>query len=417
MCRPPIGGHGKRPFTTVVPSLLGLAAAAMLTMLIATTNSSSSMMGLCKSAGCMGGLNSKERQLPPLPSPNPAMLPSGRLELLHGCTDFRCLRAAHALPRGPGQAFNFPHFFVIGFPKCATTSLAAYLQRHPQAVESNPKEPRMFNAVGNCSHPDSPTLRWGCDKAQEERYLLRTLKRDVVVESGLSRAAFEASTDYSWTPHVVASGIRRELPWLKLVVSIREPISTAISGVVHRLQELGRPKEEQSDWWVPEPVDECLERMRGGTNGTSMADCLRIRLGGDKSAWFDYTRAMAGWLHAFPAEQFHVLQYENLTAPGSREAVLADMQRFLGLDPSLAPRELPAENSRKGSEHPEGWPMRREQYEEFVGIATAASHRLAEQLEQHGLKDGEQWLEAWEAAWSCNLASCDANGDCLIQLT
>ena len=28
------------------------------------------------------------------------------------------------------------------------------------------QETRFFNIVGNCSHPDSPTLRWGCDKTQ-----------------------------------------------------------------------------------------------------------------------------------------------------------------------------------------------------------------------------------------------------------
>lgn len=96
------------------------------------------------------------------------VLPGTTLPALRSCTDFRCLRAAHALPRGPGQTFNFPHFFIIGtrgnrpcgsinlshrqhcidqppckhttgFPKCATTSLAAYLHRHPQALGSNPK--------------------------------------------------------------------------------------------------------------------------------------------------------------------------------------------------------------------------------------------------------------------------------------
>lgn len=345
------------------------------------------------------------------------VLPGTTLPALRSCTDFRCLRAAHALPRGPGQTFNFPHFFIIGFPKCATTSLAAYLHRHPQALGSNPKETRFFNVVGNCSHPDSPTRPWGCDKAQEERYLLRTLARDAVVQSGLTRAAFEASTDYSWMPAMVASGIRRELPWLKLVVSMREPISTAISGAVHRMEIIAQFVGTWPDWWVPEPADECLDRLRLGRTGTSMADCLRIRLGTDKSRWFDYSLAIAGWLHAFPAEQLHVIQYENLTAPGSREAVLADMQRFLGLDPGQAPPELPAENSRKGSEHPGGWPMRREQYEEFMSAAKDSSNRLAEQLVQHGLMDGQTWLEAWEVAWNRNLASCDASGNCLIQLT
>lgn len=46
----------------------------------------------------------------------------------------RCLpRPAAALvqPRAPGQ-FRYPHFFILGFPKCATTSLYCHLIQHPQ---------------------------------------------------------------------------------------------------------------------------------------------------------------------------------------------------------------------------------------------------------------------------------------------
>ncbi|GBG00566.1 hypothetical protein Rsub_13373, partial [Raphidocelis subcapitata] len=53
------------------------------------------------------------------------------------CTSFACLRAAHSVPH-EGK-FNFPHFFIIGYPKCATTSLHAYLEKHPQALGSTPK--------------------------------------------------------------------------------------------------------------------------------------------------------------------------------------------------------------------------------------------------------------------------------------
>jgi hypothetical protein len=53
------------------------------------------------------------------------------------CTSFACLHAAHRLPH-VGR-FNFPHFFIIGYPKCATTSLHAYLEQHPQALGSQPK--------------------------------------------------------------------------------------------------------------------------------------------------------------------------------------------------------------------------------------------------------------------------------------
>lgn len=109
------------------------------------------------------------------------VLPGTTLPALRSCTDFHCLRAAHSLPRGPGQTFNFPHFFIIGtwdnrplwkhelepwaasmltnfpahaptgFPKCATTSLAAYLHRHPQALGSSPKVSECL-AAQPCGH-------------------------------------------------------------------------------------------------------------------------------------------------------------------------------------------------------------------------------------------------------------------------
>lgn len=47
--------------------------------------------------------------------------------------------------------------------------------------------------------------------------------------------------------------------------------------------------------------------------------------------------------------------------------MLGDLQRFLGLDASLAPAALPRENSRK-AQRPDGWPMARSEYEELVRI-------------------------------------------------
>lgn len=38
------------------------------------------------------------------------------------CEDFACLRTAHAAGTG-GPRFNFPHFMIVGWQKCATTSL------------------------------------------------------------------------------------------------------------------------------------------------------------------------------------------------------------------------------------------------------------------------------------------------------
>jgi len=38
-----------------------------------------------------------------------------------------------------------PNFFIIGAPKCGTTSLASWLGEHPNIFMSMPKEPRFFN--------------------------------------------------------------------------------------------------------------------------------------------------------------------------------------------------------------------------------------------------------------------------------
>ncbi len=39
-----------------------------------------------------------------------------------------------------------PNFFIAGMPKCGTTALAAYLQKHPDVMISEPKEPHYFSA-------------------------------------------------------------------------------------------------------------------------------------------------------------------------------------------------------------------------------------------------------------------------------
>ncbi len=42
-----------------------------------------------------------------------------------------------------------PNFFIIGAPKCGTTSMAAWLGTHPQVFITNPKEPHYFSLDEN----------------------------------------------------------------------------------------------------------------------------------------------------------------------------------------------------------------------------------------------------------------------------
>ena len=38
-----------------------------------------------------------------------------------------------------------PNFFIVGAPKCGTTSLSVYLSQHPEILISDPKEPHHFS--------------------------------------------------------------------------------------------------------------------------------------------------------------------------------------------------------------------------------------------------------------------------------
>ena len=38
-----------------------------------------------------------------------------------------------------------PNFFIIGAPKCGTTSMSVYLSSHPDIIISDPKEPHYFS--------------------------------------------------------------------------------------------------------------------------------------------------------------------------------------------------------------------------------------------------------------------------------
>lgn len=113
-------------------------------------------------------------------------------------------------------------------------------------------------------------------------------------------------------------------------------------------------------------------------------------------------------------------QYEALTSEEAEEPTLRALKAFLELDPDLpggADATLGMSNARKDRVMPEGWPMRRERYEELVALVEPDARGVAAVVDELGLGDGAAWLARWRAAWEANLASCDAAGDCRIQLT
>jgi hypothetical protein len=232
-----------------------------------------------------GGAKGAKGAAPRPPQPAaPAPPPATRLEALRACSfeDLECVRAAHALPAG-GAKFNFPHFMIIGFQKAATTSLNAYLDKHPQVERSWPKEPEFL----------SKDCNWrleACPPRATRKYFRATLDVDAYLAKGGSVAHSEASTHYVRNGDRLAVQMRHFMPWLRLVFSLRDPISRAASMLIHK-------KDKHGDGCLAtRPLPECLledSQISGNGAGASSTN---------------YSYPVSVWAREWPREQLHVIQ-------------------------------------------------------------------------------------------------------------
>lgn len=104
-----------------------------------------------------------------------------------------------------------PNFFILGAPKCGTTSLAAWLAEHPQIYFSPTKEPHFFNSDHN-------------------RFInaLESYEKLFAGATQRHRAVGEASVWYLYSTTAVAN-ILRYNPAAKFVVMLRNPVEMAPS--------------------------------------------------------------------------------------------------------------------------------------------------------------------------------------------
>lgn len=105
-----------------------------------------------------------------------------------------------------------PNFFILGAPKCGTTSLAAWLSEHPNVYISTIKEPDYFSRDIGQTHRDSL-------KGYES--LFRYAGSDHL-------AVGEASTSYLRS-YCAVPAILEYSPEARFVVCLRNPVEMAIS--------------------------------------------------------------------------------------------------------------------------------------------------------------------------------------------
>lgn len=107
---------------------------------------------------------------------------------------------------------RIPNFFIIGAPKCGTTSIAKWLSEHSQVFFSSEKEPHHFNT----DHSWVLTSK----RAHYENYFLDA--------SSKHKAIGEGSVWYLYSK-VAVPQIEKYSPGAKYIVCLRNPIEMAYS--------------------------------------------------------------------------------------------------------------------------------------------------------------------------------------------
>jgi hypothetical protein len=110
-----------------------------------------------------------------------------------------------------------PSVFIVGAPRCGTTSLAAYLDAHPRMFICKPKEPHHF-----CSDLDLRLRPYG----RRRNYL------ELFDRAGGEQLAGEASVLYLYSK-VAPAAIREFSPSARIIILLRDPVEMVGSMYAH----------------------------------------------------------------------------------------------------------------------------------------------------------------------------------------
>lgn len=122
-----------------------------------------------------------------------------------------------------------PDFLVVGAPKAGTTALHAALAQHPQVFTTTPKEPKFWLC------DDAPPPHWcgpGDRHSQQEWIWRREDYAALFRDAGPGQVRGESTPFYLWS-RSAHRRIAAELPDVRLVALVRDPVDRAYSNWMH----------------------------------------------------------------------------------------------------------------------------------------------------------------------------------------
>ena len=192
-----------------------------------------------------------------------------------------------------------PSFFLVGAPKCGTTSLHGYLGQHPGLFLCEPKEPHFF---GEVRLPIMPLLDQG-----EYLSLFDGATPPVV--------AGEASTGYLYSKSAAAQ-IQAFEPEARIIILLRNPVDRAYSHYWHNVLAL------QEDLEFEAALEAEPSRIAAGDPYRSHYVSCGL-----------YTSQVRRYLDRFGEEGTRVLLFEDLK--NDPAGLCRELFEFLGVDATL----------------------------------------------------------------------------------
>lgn len=125
-----------------------------------------------------------------------------------------------------------PNFLIVGMAKCGTSSLAQYLQQHPDVFITKHKEPRYFSSQCMQFPMGGPK-----DKQVESWYVKDWDQYLKMFESASGEAIGEASADTLYFHSCTIPLIKEKLGNPKIIIILRNPVKRAFSAYQHLIRD------------------------------------------------------------------------------------------------------------------------------------------------------------------------------------
>jgi hypothetical protein len=210
-----------------------------------------------------------------------------------------------------------PNALLIGAAKAGTTTLHAYLDRHPSVFCCPGKEAHFFD--------DDANYRRGLD----------AYVRDYFSGAGDCATRIDATPAYLSNAAVVAPRVAeayRELPLPQLVCILRDPVQRAWSHYLH-MRRLGKE---------PESFEVALDLEAERIADRGLSDWYGYFSDGQ------YAKHLRVWLEFFPREKIKILFTDDLRR--NRAALYRELCDFLGVD-FVADTDVGRKNSASVARH------------------------------------------------------------------